>query len=89
MKPIKKTILAEIIEDGPTKSGIILKDFRLAQHKAKVLAIGPDVKHLKEGDTIKYDHNLVQNYEHEGKKCVWLSEDKGFIGKLGHDSFRV
>lgn len=82
MKPIKKTILAEIIADEPTKSGIILKDFRLAQHKAKVLAVGPKVAHLKVDDVIKYDHNRVQHYEHEGRPCVWLTEDDGFIAKL-------
>jgi len=82
MKPIQKTILAEVIDTETTKSGLIIKDWRTKKHHAKVIAIGTTVEHLKVGDTIQYDHNLVQDYEHDGKKCVWLKEDKGFVAKL-------
>lgn len=82
MTPIKNNILAKVIDTDVTESGIIVKDWRTKKYHGVVLAIGPETKHLKVGDRIQYDHNLVQDYEHEGKNCVWLKENKGFIAKV-------
>jgi co-chaperonin GroES (HSP10) len=82
MQPLQNKILAEIIDDDVTESGIIIKDYRLKKHKAKVLLTGPKVKHLRPGDAIIYDHNESQPYEMDGKKCVWIIESTGFIARI-------
>ena len=70
MKPLKNRVLAEKVE---VESLIItLEDTR----RAKVIAIGDQVKHLKIGDVIQYHNGCGTPYEHEGKKCLFLSEDQ-------------
>ena len=82
MQLLQNRILAEIIEDDVTDSGIILSKDRFKKHKARVLSVGPKVKHLKIGDAIQYDHNECQSYEIDGKNCVFIKENLGFIARL-------
>jgi co-chaperonin GroES (HSP10) len=75
MKPIRRRILAEILEPKPTKGGLILQGANLEKNQAKVLMIGPMVEFVKVGDTIRFNPNVAQPYEHENKKCVFLNEE--------------
>lgn len=79
MKPILNQILGEIQEAEPTKGGIILTTSNLSKYQAKVLAVGPKVKSIKVGDTVRYDPNTAQNYDEDGKKYVFFKEEGGIF----------
>lgn len=79
MTPHKKWMLTHIIKLVEKPSQIIeTTDENNKAHFAKVLQIGPQVKHTKPGDIIRYTHNLVSglDLEIEGKNCLFLHEDK-------------
>lgn len=83
MQLLQDKILAQIIEDDVTDTGILLLKGRFKKHKARILAVGPKVKHLRAGDAIQYDHNEAQPYDElEGKDCIFITENKGFIARL-------
>ncbi len=75
MKLIRKRILAEVLEPKPTKGGLILQGANLEKNQAKVLMIGPGVEYVNVGDTVRFDPNVAQPYDHENKKCVFLNEE--------------
>lgn len=78
MKPIKNRIFAEILPEPELKSGIIiLNNENLNKYRAKVLAIGPEVKHVKIGDVVRYNENQSIAYEENGKKFIFLNETNG------------
>lgn len=79
MKPIRNQILAEIQEEKPTKSGIILTSGNLEKHQAKVLAVGPRVEHIKVGYVVRFDPNTAQFYDENGKKYVFFKEEGGIF----------
>ena len=50
-----RIVLEQLEQEEQTKSGIILPDSAQEKPKmAKVLAVGPDVKEVKEGDVVLY-----------------------------------
>lgn len=74
MTPLHNRILAEVIPEEPTKSGLINMDTMMKVYSAKVLAVGPKVKYCKVGDIVRYDHNEVESYDLNGAKCIWGRE---------------
>ncbi|AGO49689.1 co-chaperonin GroES [Cellulophaga phage phi13:2] len=75
MKPIKKQIFAEIVDNETTQSGIIIVgESSVKRNIAKVIAIGSQVENVKVGDTIDYNKFEATEYTHEGKKCIFVKE---------------
>lgn len=87
MKLIGNKILAELIEDdNTTKSGIILQgDQNLNSRQAKVIIVGPNVKHFKVGDVLQYQKYAKDFMDLNDKKCVFLKEDEDVLFKVGSD----
>ena len=78
-------ILAEKIKtQNKSASGIFLGEAAdLTAHRAIVLLTGPDVKHTKRGDVIKYNHNNVIEIDVEKKDCIFLDEVDSGLFKIG------
>ena len=74
-QPIKNKILGELIDKKATESGIILLEDDLDAHEVIVLAIGPRVKHVKIGDTVRFDPSAAVPYDLGKKKCVFFREE--------------
>jgi co-chaperonin GroES (HSP10) len=78
MKPIRNKVFAEILPPPQRESGIILRNNEtLDKYRAKVIAVGPDVKYVKQGDVVRYNENEAVPYEENGKKFVFLRETFG------------
>jgi co-chaperonin GroES (HSP10) len=74
MKILGNRLLAEIIiDDKKTAGGIILPSQQ--KFHAKVLIVGPKVKHLKIGDKISYFQGVGTTMEYDGKDCIFLEEE--------------
>jgi len=94
-------ILVEYVDissdgDSITRNGLFVPTNALtkAWRKARVILIGPNVKHAKKGDIVVFPNNLgvtVSNMDIEGygkiKKGVFLNESRIFgICKSKHES---
>lgn len=81
MKPLKDKLYCQVIPEPEFENGIIVGESSLKKHKAKVLAIGPKVEHIKVGDIIKYNPNAVygNEWEEDGKTYVFVREEQDLI----------
>ena len=77
MKPLRNTVLAEIIEpSNVTKSGLILPVDAKNKFRAKVLYVGFACKYLRVGDIVNYHQGRGTSYVNEdGKNCIFLNEE--------------
>jgi cellobiose-specific phosphotransferase system component IIB len=97
-------ILVEYVDissdgDSITRNGLFVPTNALtkAWRKARVILIGPNVKHAKKGDIVVFPNNLgvtVSNMDIEGygkiKKGVFLNESRIFgICKSKHESTEI
>lgn len=74
MRILGNRLLAEKITDNnKTASGIILPEQN--KFEAKVLIVGPKVKHIKVGDKIKYFQGVGAEMEYQEKDCIFLEEE--------------
>jgi co-chaperonin GroES (HSP10) len=74
MKILGNRLLAEkIIDDKKTAGGIIIPSQK--KFHAKVLIVGPKVKHVKVGNTIKYYQGAGNTMEYQGRDCLFLNEE--------------
>jgi co-chaperonin GroES (HSP10) len=76
VKPLKdKVLIAEGKKDTTTESGIILDGRGLGNTTPGiVIAVGPDVKEVKEGDTIYLDWSKASPVNVDGAQRVMISE---------------
>jgi co-chaperonin GroES (HSP10) len=78
IKPLfKKVLVAEIKAVTKSEAGIILDNANSVreQNRAKVLAIGPDVTDVKEGDTILLDWTKASVVKIEGAQRAIVDQD--------------
>jgi len=78
VKPLfKKVLVAEIKAVTKSEAGIILDNANSVreQNRAKVLAIGPDVTDVKEGDTILLDWTKASVVKIEGAQRPIVDQD--------------
>ena len=78
VKPLfKKVLVAEIKAVTKSEAGIILDNANSVreQNRAKVLAIGPDVTDVKEGDTILLDWTKASVVNIEGAQRAIVDQD--------------
>ena len=76
--PLKdKVLVAENKSEVKTESGLILDDATSVRdsRKGTVLAIGPDVKEVKVGDTIYLEWNKAQVVTVDGAQRVIVKEE--------------
>ena len=78
IKPLKdKLLIAEGKKDTTTESGIILDGRGLGNTTPGiVLAIGPDVQEVKEGDTVYFDWSKSKPVTVNGAQRVMISESE-------------
>jgi len=78
LKPIKKNIVIQIIEkEKVTSSGIILKHADAEEvSKATVLAIGPDVTLIEEGQVILPNWNKAIPTKFDSEDYFIVNEDE-------------
>jgi chaperonin GroES len=76
VKPLKdKVLIAEGKKDTTTESGIILDGRGLGNTTPGiVVAVGPDVKEFKEGDTVYLDWSKSSPVNVDGAQRVMISE---------------
>ena len=76
VKPLKeKVLIAEGKKDTTTESGIILDGRGLGNTTPGiVVAVGPDVKEVKEGDTVYLDWSKSSPVNVDGAQRVMISE---------------
>jgi chaperonin GroES len=76
VKPLKdKVLIAEGKKDTTTESGIILDGRGLGNTTPGiVVAVGPDVKEVKEGDTVYLDWSKSSPVNIDGAQRVMISE---------------
>ena len=75
MKPLSNKIYAKKLPIPLTPGGLIVTgQSRIDKYQAKVMFVGPDVKHVKVGNIIRYDQNSCEEYEHNGIDGVFLKE---------------
>jgi len=78
VKPLfKKVLVAEIKAVTKSEAGIILDNANSVreQNRAKVLAIGPDVTDVKEGDTILLDWTKASVIKIDGAQRAVVDQD--------------
>ena len=80
VKPLKdKVLIAEGKKDTVTDSGIILDRRGLGNTTPGiVVAVGPDVKEVKEGDTVYLDWSKSSPVNVDGVERVMISEKEIF-----------
>jgi len=76
VKPLKdKVLIAEGKKDTTTESGIFLDGRGLGNTTSGiVVAVGPDVKEVKEGDTVYLDWSKSSPVNVDGAQRVMISE---------------
>jgi co-chaperonin GroES (HSP10) len=76
MKALKDNIVvAEVAEQNQTAGGIILtQDLASGSKPAKVVAVGPDVEHVKEGDQIVIKWGEAVAFTEDRQQYAVLSE---------------
>jgi chaperonin GroES len=76
VKPLKdKVLIAEGKKDTTTESGIILDGRGLGNTTPGIIvAVGPDVKEVKEGDTVYLDWSKSSPVNVDGAQRVMISE---------------
>lgn len=68
--------LHEIKKDLKTESGLILQsDVETGNKPAKVVAVGPEVKYVKEGDTVYANWQTAVAVTHDGVQGVLIKEE--------------
>mgnify|MGYP003353059040 CR=1 FL=1 len=77
IRPIKKNIIVELIEkEKVTEGGIILSRADPAEvNRALVLAVGPEVTEVKEGETILPNWNAAKPSKFDGQDFYIVNED--------------
>lgn len=71
-----RIVLEQLEQEEKTKSGIILPDGAQEKPKmAKVLAVGTEVKEVKEGDTVLYKSYGPDDVKVEGKDYMVAKEE--------------
>lgn len=82
--PLTDRVVAMRLEaESKTASGLYLPDKAQEKPKmAKVVAVGPDVKGVKNGDTIIYEEYSGANVKVDGEEFVIVKEEK-ILAKLG------
>ena len=63
MKAILDRLLVEILDNDEEtlSSGLIVKGEKKPSARGKVISVGPDVKHVKKGDTVLFGQDKLQN----------------------------
>lgn len=75
MKPFGRRILVK-----PESQDTVIKNGETnLVERAKVLAIGPEVKNVKEGDTLLFTSFGVDSIDVDGVRHYFLMEDDAFI----------
>lgn len=77
VKPLNKNVLiAQVERETATDSGIILQGSTGSSNTAsgKVLAVGPDCKEVKEGDTVYLDWAKSKPVTVDGAQRVMIQE---------------
>ena len=71
-----RIVLEQVQQEEKTKSGIILPDGAQEKPKmAKVLAVGVEVKEVKEGDTVLYKSYGPDDVKVDGKDYMVAKEE--------------
>ncbi len=71
-----RVVLEQLEQEEKTKSGIILPDGAQEEPKmAKVLAVGTDVKEIKEGDTVLYKSYGPDDVKVDGTEYMIAKEE--------------
>ena len=78
LKPIKNTVIVELVEKEKVSSGGILlaKADPIEVNRAEVLAIGPDVTDIAVGDQVLPNWNLATKTKFETKELYFISADE-------------
>lgn len=80
MRVSKNKMLAEVLKETPTTGGLILSaNDNLEKFQAKIVQVGPDVKHFEVGDIVRFNPNSVTIYDLDQGKSVFLREDQDII----------
>ncbi len=86
LTPITDRILCEEVEaPKETKMGILLPDSAKNKEvikRAKVIAVGKEVKNCKPGDTVFFGQYAYLDIEFEGKS-LWITRDFEIDAVLG------
>lgn len=78
IKPLADRVVAEPVEaKAKTASGLYLPDNAQEKPKvAKVVAVGPDVKNVKVGDSILYEDYSNTDVKVDGSEYIIVKEEK-------------
>lgn len=78
LRPIKNNVLVELLEkEKVTSSGIVLSSADSDEaSRGKVIALGPDVEIVKEGNTILPNWNAARKTKYENTEYYIVSEDE-------------
>lgn len=76
IEPIHKQVVLQEIEEESDHSFIVPEQLKKRQ-LAKVVAAGPNVEQVKEGDNVTFRRQLAQEVEFDGKK--FLVADEGSL----------
>lgn len=74
IKPLNSNLLIQLKKEEKTKSGIILAEEKRFD-EALVVAVAPEVKAIKKGDTIFLKDYSTDEIEIEGKKLCFVKEE--------------
>lgn len=76
IKPINGNILIEVKKQPTeTESGFILpENTKIALEEAEIVALDPDIQHMKVGDTIYYKLYSLSTVEVNKKEYAFLNE---------------
>lgn len=77
IKPIRTNVFIEFFREAPTtKGGIIIPDeHRQRLHEGRVLAIGNEVKYVKQGDIVLFDKFVGTELTVEDKQYLMFKEE--------------
>jgi chaperonin GroES len=78
LKPIKNNIIVELIQkENVTASGIVLTSTNSEEaSRGKVIAIGPKVLDIKEGDTVLPNWNKATKTKYNNQELYIVSEEE-------------
>ena len=74
IEPINKQVLLQVIEAEETNHGIIVPEQIRKKRLAKVVAVGPNVEQVKNGDSVAFRPQMVQDVELGGEKFLVAEE---------------